>query len=61
MDALESFSPLVEAPELGVCHVDLRGLGRHDDSLDEAGARLLRLVSPVFRRLTICIKRRSNS
>lgn len=49
IEALETFSPLVEPAELGICHVDLRGLGRHDGSLEEAGARLLRLVSPILR------------
>jgi DNA polymerase-4/protein ImuB len=49
VDALETFSPLVEPAELGVCHVDLRGLGRHDGSLEDAGDRLRRLVSPVLR------------
>jgi nucleotidyltransferase/DNA polymerase involved in DNA repair len=49
VEALETFSPLVQPSELGVCHVDLRGLERYDDSLEEAGQRLLRLVSPVLR------------
>lgn len=49
VDALETFSPLVEPAELGTCHVDLHGLGRHDGSLAEAGDRLRRLVSPILR------------
>lgn len=49
VDALETFSPLVEPAELGTCHVDLRGLGRHDGSFAEAGERLRRLVSPILR------------
>ena len=49
VDALETFSPLVDPAELGVCHVDLHGLGRHDGSLEEAGDRLRHLVSPILR------------
>ena len=49
VEALETFSPLVEPSELGTCHVDLRGLGRRDGSLNDAGMRLLRLVSPILR------------
>jgi nucleotidyltransferase/DNA polymerase involved in DNA repair len=49
VEALETFSPLVEPAELGVCHVDLRGLSRHDGSLEEAADRLRRLVSPILR------------
>lgn len=49
VDALETFSPFVEPAELGTCHVDLRGLDRHDGSLAEAGERLRRLVSPILR------------
>ncbi|MCC6790646.1 MAG: DNA polymerase Y family protein [Thermomicrobiales bacterium] len=49
VDALETFSPLVEPAELGTCHVDLRGLDRHDGSLSDAGERLRRLVSPILR------------
>jgi DNA polymerase-4/protein ImuB len=49
VDALEAFSPLVEPAEPGTCHVDLRGLGRHNGSLIEMGDRLRRLVSPILR------------
>jgi DNA polymerase-4/protein ImuB len=49
VESLETFSPLVEPAELGTCYVDLHGLGRHNPSLNEAGARLLALVSPVLR------------
>jgi len=49
VEALETFSPLVELAELGTCHVDLRGLERHITSLSDAGDRLLKLVSPILR------------
>src|SRR4051794_597489 len=49
IEALETFSPLVQPAELGPCHVDLQGLERHDDSLAESARRLLALVSPILR------------
>jgi nucleotidyltransferase/DNA polymerase involved in DNA repair len=49
VDALETFSPLVEPAEPGCCYVDLRGLGRHDATVADAVDRLLRLVPPALR------------
>lgn len=49
VSSLERFSPLIEVAELGRCHIDLAGLDRHDDSLEEALTRLLQLVAPVLR------------
>jgi nucleotidyltransferase/DNA polymerase involved in DNA repair len=46
---LETFSPAIEAEMPGRCYVDLRGLGRHDPSLEAATARLLNLVPSVLR------------
>ncbi|MGH2557821.1 MAG: DNA polymerase Y family protein [Thermomicrobiales bacterium] len=52
--ALESFSPLVEpgsegTREGGRWYVDLLGLERHYDTIEEAAHTLLRLVPPVLR------------
>ena len=50
VDALETFSPLVEPAEsAGCCYLDLEGLGRHDATFEAAMERLLRLVPPVLR------------
>ncbi len=49
LEALEGFSPLVEAGEAGCCYVDLQGLERHDATVEGAAARLLGLVPPVLR------------
>jgi nucleotidyltransferase/DNA polymerase involved in DNA repair len=49
LEALESFSPLVEPGEAGCCYVDLRGLERHDATVEEAAARLLGLVPHALR------------
>lgn len=47
--ALETFSPLVQPSEPGCCHVDLKGLDRHVAGIEDAGAQLLRLISPILR------------
>jgi DNA polymerase-4/protein ImuB len=49
VESLETFSPLVEPAEPGCCYVDLRGLERHDATVEAAVARLLRLVPPALR------------
>lgn len=49
VDALSSFSPAIEIAELGRCHIDLTGLARHDLTVEDSLARLLRLISPVLR------------
>ncbi|HKG27222.1 MAG TPA: hypothetical protein VKB09_16340 [Thermomicrobiales bacterium] len=52
VEALEEFSPLVEPSEAGCCYVDLKGLERHDATIEDAAARLLGLVPRVLRPRT---------
>jgi DNA polymerase-4/protein ImuB len=49
LTSLETFSPGIEPQGTDRCYVDMRGLQRHDASLEAATDRLLRLVPPILR------------
>jgi DNA polymerase-4/protein ImuB len=48
-DDLETFSPAIEPDPGGRWYIDLRGLERHDATIDDAAQRLLKLVPAALR------------
>ncbi len=49
LSSLETFSPNIEPDGTDRCYVDLRGLQRHDASLEAAAERLLMLAPSILR------------
>jgi nucleotidyltransferase/DNA polymerase involved in DNA repair len=49
VDRLEALSPLIEPGEPGCCYVDLHGLERHFNGLEDLAGRLCQTAPSVFR------------